>query len=192
MTLSTKVAIKLPEGYTVTPNEMIEVAVTKLLTAAGDSRSIAEVVFDPPHVMTLSTTSGQGLPAWTFVHYDPEGPYLTADRTLRDKYPEHYSDGESGADELDTPACTYLLDFDTAYGYNVNGHSCNTLHARTIALLQEWVTERGGTLRWRNEYASSWHDFEDREGWLQFLDCGDQAMAWFQNIVKPAIGGGGW
>ncbi|MEC4857236.1 hypothetical protein R2325_16905 [Mycobacteroides chelonae] len=186
MTLSTRVAIRLPDGHDVTPRQMLDNAVTLLLQAGGDSRTLEDVsIQERPY--DLSTTCGQGLPAWTFVHFEPDGPYMASDQTKRQAWPEDYEDDDPAGDKISTPACTYLLDFDTAYGYHQNGLDCNSLHALTIVLLWSWVSELGGTLLWHNEYAGTWHEFEDTDGWGQFLGAGREAMSWFQDIVKPAI-----
>lgn len=212
MTLSTNVAVRLPEDHTLSPRIVLEKLCDFLIIGAGPWEPNLGGFFDenygPPTKRLpdieesgngLHTRMGQGFHAITSIEFKDGGPLYTTDQTNRDLYPEDYDDedGEDSkyADRLARPACTYLMDMDTAYGakYSVAKGAaigvtgCTTLHAYAISRLHEWLAERGGSVVWENEYAGTWHDMDDREGWAKFVGNGEDAMSWYRGSVLPAI-----
>jgi len=120
----------------------------------------------PASTSHYSTTCGQGLAAWLFVHYADDGP-LSLD------------------DEVVPPHCV-RIDWDTAYGFRgQNGEGCGDLHARMVATVGHWLDEQGLTWWWHDECEDGWH--RGYEGLERLASSGAQAQAWFTSIVAPAI-----
>lgn len=192
MTLSTNVAIQLPEDSAITPREVLDKAVEALYIVGGDDE------WGPDHLPAveksrswrgtnrIGTVVGQGFHAITEVEFDPTGPLYAQDATHRDLDPDDYS--EEYADKVAYPACTYLLDMDTAYGYrSVSGLGAWGLHLAAIYQLREWVGSAGGSLKFQDESTGEWFDGMSDEGFMSVLDSGRQASNWFHNIVMPVI-----
>ncbi|WP_147382334.1 hypothetical protein [Mycobacteroides abscessus] len=156
-TLTTEVAVTLPQGHGFSPRRMLDVALTAVLQAAGTDIPLHDVLV-VSHEGTWETQVDQGLPAWTTVHYSTSGDYAPGDVRNREVYPELYEDGDEYGDRVHHPACAYLLDFDTEDSYHGRqGQDGVTLHSRTIELLQEWVGTVAGSLSWRGQYVGEWH-----------------------------------
>lgn len=168
MTMTTEVAIRLPEGHETTPQTMLDVAVTALLTAAGRTHRLGRFLVDDVHPASaswgdrhyLSTQCDQGLPSWTFVYFNADGQYADTDVTFAQDAPWLYDD--AGRDGVAVPACTYVVKFD-------GSHSQTKLHANAIKLLQQWLTDRGGSLMWSMPPESEWHEFTDRQAWERLV-----------------------
>lgn len=96
-----------------------------------------------------STTVGQGLPAWTFIHYGSDTKWKQADDE-EDEYgyftPKHFAS----------------IDFDTAYGYTgPNGEGCAKLHTQLMTRVGKWLDEQSVPWKWRNEFTGDVHDAYD-------------------------------
>lgn len=146
-----------------------------------------ERTVEPDNPWTVSTDCGQGLPAWTFVHYRKNGPLTTAEQA------EQCTDNCDTGDE-DEPyhhhphACWLSIDWDTAYGARSNGMGCGDLHAAFIGEIGPWLDEKGIRWEWRNEFTGEVHGGEERySALIGLLSGGFEATAWFRTTALPAI-----
>lgn len=92
---------------------------------------------------------GQGFPSWVGVGCGMDAP-LTDDCD-----PEDHEGGGCGY-----PVKEWSIEvrLDTAYGYRgPHGGGCSALHAWIVRELGRWLTERGLTWYWWNEYDGTWH-----------------------------------
>lgn len=98
-----------------------------------------------------STMVGQGLPAWTYIHFAhpaAEGAWAQPE----DENDEGYV----------TPAHFARIDFDTAYGYRgENGETCSTLHVQLMTRVGKWLDEQSVPWKWRDEFTGKVHDAYD-------------------------------
>ena len=91
--------------------------------------------------------SGQGLPALLSVAYGVDAP-LVPDP----EYPDE-RDAYPPVDAWSIEVC-----LETAYAYRApNGAGCSDLHAWLIQQIGRWLTDRGLTWCWRNEFTGEWH-----------------------------------
>lgn len=143
---------------------------------------------------TMQTVIGQGLPAWTMVHYRPGGAYRTDAEALAHDTEicnvtesEFYDDTEPVCDgSRHDPACHLKVEMDTAYGFTgPNGMRCDHLHGVMIARLGALLDERGVPWSWRNEYTGEVH--QGTEGLDGLLRAGEAGNAWFDSVAMPAI-----
>lgn len=123
----------------------------------------------------ISNRIGQGFDAWVTSYANQDGSRIEIDR-------EPDEDGE-----VDKRPDYYVqISMDTAYGYQgPNGEGCATLHAKVIVDLGLWLHERGVGFSWQNEFTGDIH--QGFEGIEEFLDGGEDAQAWFRDVVQPAI-----
>jgi len=164
-----------------------------------DVRTTAEPDTDwrtkqPTGLWTMETVIGQGLPAWTMVHYRPGGEYRTEAGALAHDTEicnvpgaVYYDADEPVCDgSHHDPACRLMVDMDTAYGFHgPGGMGCSALHGVMIVRLGTMLAERGVPWQWRNEYTGELHSgFDGLDG---LLHVGDEANAWFEGIALPAI-----
>lgn len=99
-----------------------------------------------PH--SWSTVVGQGLPAWTYIHFGADGQWRQADDEEDDGYftPKHFA----------------VVDFDTAYSYRgPDGQTCSGLHVALMTQLGVWLDGLGVKWQWRDEYTGKVHDAYD-------------------------------
>lgn len=145
------------------------------------------------HDYGIATVIGQGLPALTSLDWqENQEPYTYLGVYGKEDYSWYEDEDEiaeakaqRAEDEASFPEAVYRLNYDTAYGYTgPNGIGCSELHARAIAFIHENLPE-GSTFHWHNEFTGEW--FEGLNGMDGFLNNGDDAMNWFQNIAVPAI-----
>lgn len=95
-----------------------------------------------------STTVGQGLPAWTFIHYGSDVAWRQPN--------------EVDEDGFVTPAHFAAIDFDTAYGYRgENGETCSALHVQLMTRVGKWLDEQSVPWQWRDEFTGEVHDAYD-------------------------------
>lgn len=143
---------------------------------------------------TMGTVVGQGLPAWTMVHYRPGGAYRTdAESAAHDtdicNVPEsEFFDGDDPVCDGShhEPACHLEVEMDTAYGFEgPNGMRCDHLHGVMVARLGALLDERGIAWSWRNEYTGEVH--EGATGLDGLLRAGEAGNAWFDQLAMPAI-----
>lgn len=143
MTLSTLIAI-------VEPTSVKDVFDECRRLIGGEQ---AEFAHDQPNrydetVNTYRNYAGQGLPALLIVRYGMEAPI----RPETDDDDPEYRSGPP------VDAWSIEVDFDTAYGYRAeNGAGCSDLHAWLVVELGRWLSNRGLTWYWLNEYDGSWH-----------------------------------
>lgn len=122
----------------------------------------------------IDNVPGQGFKAWvmTCSRLDGERMIRPAEDDPDDPRPE-FDEGYVS------------VNLDTAYGYREGGLNCTTLHASVIVDLGQWLLSQGVTFRWRNEYTgevnAGFNGIED------FIGSGDEASAWFESTVKPAL-----
>jgi hypothetical protein len=93
---------------------------------------------------------GQGLHALLWVSYGADAPMAPDPRYADDPDERRYY----------PPVSTWSVEvaFDTAYGYHSDrGGSCSDLHARLILQLGRWLSERGLTWYWYDEFRGEWH-----------------------------------
>ncbi|WP_051325994.1 hypothetical protein [Glycomyces tenuis] len=127
------------------------------------------------------TTPGQGLPAWTFIHYGENGAWRNPEPEYED--PEYVDEGEEP--RIVTPRHFARIDFDTAYGYTgPNGEGCSELHTALMIQVGAWIDAQGVPWQWRNEYTGEIHNAY--EGFEEFAGNGYEATAWFKRVM-PAI-----
>lgn len=167
MTMTTQVAIRLPQRHTLSPQAVMAGAVTSLLAAARKLWRLDRIAFAEPMKQEnpwgtkfhLSTEPGQDLPSWTFVHYDPAGPYAPTDLTYTQVRPNALISDH----EIAIPACDFMIDYDGA-------HTQSELHAHAIHLLHRWIHERGGSIWWTMPPEPKWHPFEDQAAWTRLAE----------------------
>ena len=178
MTLSTDILIHGPidqEEVYAKVNDILEIP------AARKVRDVIE-----GGVRDLSNVLGQGFPAIVDTRARIDGQPIE---------PEGHETGE-WACEADcdywrhvAPAYHVGVDLDTAYAgtSHIAGRDmdCNSLHAYVIVELVKWLSERGLTLHWVNEYSGQVNYMLD--GLAEFIGDGDQAQGWFHNLAMPAI-----
>lgn len=95
-----------------------------------------------------STTVGQGLPAWTFIHYGSDVEWRQADDVDDDGYftPKHFAS----------------IDFDTAYSYQgPEGQTCSALHVQLMTRVGKWLDEQDVPWQWRDEFTGKLHGAYD-------------------------------
>lgn len=129
---------------------------------------------DSEGVAQLSNRIGQGLPAILDVKFRTDGSPLRAEDIP-----------ETEGSDWEYPKCSVEVRFDTGYGYSDSLGGCSHLHARFICALQDWVTERDGSLAWRNEYTGDVH--QGLDGISEFIGDGNKAADWFATEALPAI-----
>ena len=221
MTLSTNVAVRLPAENTPSPRKVLDKLLEALIEAGGSwepsiggfmseehepATKRLPLVTEPrggedSEELRMGSRLGQGFHAITDISYRRDGaPLYAKDVSDYDLEPSWYEDEEPDAIErakarLGYPACTYLMDMDTAYGYHptpsegaapgVTG--CTSLHAYAIIKLNQWVVAQGGSLIWQNEYEGTWHTMDDEEGWKKWAGSDREAMDWFHNVAQPGI-----
>lgn len=153
-------------------NDLLEIPADRLFTETPTS---------------IRNRIGQGFPAIVDVTAAADGGFVT---------PEHEDYCAEEAEESGEP-CGYHrhtephhvhVDLDTAYSYSDDrGWDCSRLHAYVILSLAGWLSDKGCTVRWTNEYAGTVHDATDREAFERFIGSGDAAAEWFVGSVLPAI-----
>lgn len=146
MTLSTNIAIVDP----VPPKDLFDYCRSLI---GGKNARMEHSAPSPWGSGTYMTVPGQGLHAWTFVHYALDGPLILEDEATIAGYRE---DDPS----YQPPPCNQHLirvDFDTGYGYQENGAGCSDLHAWLIVKVGEWLDERGARWWWEDEFNGQWY-----------------------------------
>lgn len=132
---------------------------------------------------SMGNDLGQGLDALLWVDYRPDGPLRTPEQEQsHTKWCEEDCDGSRHE-----PACWLEVAFDTAYGYRKDGEGCGQLHARLVAKLGLWLDANNVSWLWENEFTGERH-----EGYARLSDLvggGEDARAWFKDIVEPVIMG---
>lgn len=127
----------------------------------------------------ICNAPGQGFDAWV-ITYHGNGSEVPAQ--------EHDEWCMENCDATHQPAYWVKVSMDTTYGYRgKSGEDCSTLHARTLVELGWWLNERGVDLIWQNEYAGTYHKWNDVQAVQHFLGNGDDAGRWFNGIARPAI-----
>lgn len=155
--------------------------------------NLGEWTTEPDNPWSLDNEPDQNLPAWLMMAYRPGAPLRTqADAEKHD--PDccnipgatFYDESEPLCDgAYHSTACWLDIDFDTAYSYKSGGRGCGDLHAALVGLLGQWLSEKGVTWKWRNEFTGEVHD--DAASLVELVTGGADASAWLNNIVKPAI-----
>lgn len=173
MTLNTSVLL----FGDITGDQACELALGALLDAAGrgDERDTAQWKQYSP--TNRCTVIGQGLPGIVDVNYNPDGGDCL--------YTTYEYDDDDNETEILNP-CAAELSWDTAYGYREGGLTCTELHASALIYLYQSLPD-GVTMRWQNEYSGKWWDGLDNDGLTDFLGGGDEAFAWFHNVVVPVM-----
>lgn len=133
----------------------------------------------------LRNPGGVGLPAWLWINYRPGEMRRPAD----------VCDPEICDDDCDRtwhdPPHWFEVTFDTAYSYrDEEGRGCGALHASLVAQLGTWLDEQGIRWAWQNEFTGETHIGDRYEHLFDLFEGGDDAQAWFEEIVKPAIEAG--
>lgn len=129
----------------------------------------------------LLTTPGQGLSAWIWVHYDPDGPYRAEDYFETD-----VATDQDEAYEYYKPACHLELSLDTAYAYSGPGGGCGALHAVLVKQIGTILDDMGIAWSWENEFTGE--IFSGYTGLEDLAKGGVEASEWFQNDVLPVVG----
>jgi hypothetical protein len=131
---------------------------------------------------------GIGLPALCGIYYRQDGPYVSADAASGCSEDCDPGDGY----HYHKPAMWCEVSMDTAYGYrDAQGRNCGGLHASFVAALGEWLDARGVRWSWVNEYNGKVFTGDERySSLLALIGDSDKAVAWFSDVVAPAIFGG--
>lgn len=121
------------------------------------------------HGRHVSNSPGQGFDAWVMLYHN-HGALIEDD-------PDDYAPGS-------VPPAGYLsINFDTAYSFRGDhGETPAMLHAGYIVDL---VARFGADLWWQNEFDGSWH--RGPSGLERLIGAGDEADAWFRNVMLPAF-----
>lgn len=137
-----------------------------------------------------STSCGQGLPAWTFLHYREDGKALvTAEQAAA-----HNEDCDDARAYSENQSCASAhklahwvsVDWDTVYGYSDDlGRNCGVLHAGYIVALATWCRARGVRTAWKNEYTGE--IYPGTEAISTLIGESDAATKWFAEIVLPRV-----
>lgn len=107
---------------------------------------------------SFSTLVGQGLPAWTYIHFGAAGTWAQP----HDEYAEDSDYDEDGEPAIQSPKHFARIDFDTAYGYRgENGESCSALHVELMKRVGAWLDEQSVPWKWRDEFTGIVHDAYD-------------------------------
>lgn len=132
-----------------------------------------------PEHRSYSTVVGQGLPAWTFIHFGENGVW----RSPEDEY-AHPDDVEEGEEPwFVAPRHFAAIDFDTTYFYSgPNGETCAQLHAALMLQVGAWLEAQGVPWQWRNEYSDEIHDAY--EGFEEFAGHGAESKVWAKSVMS--------
>jgi hypothetical protein len=177
MTLNTGIYIKT----SVSPQDTHEFINKNLLKAPHakytDEAEISWSTKEPTGIWSLDNECGQGFPAWLMMSYRPGEELHTED----------VYDDDQGDRWLVSKACTFSVNFDTAYGYRDGGLGCGDLHARYIAELYRWLisVDPNSSLVWHNEFTGDY--FDNLDGLDTLGDAGDEAREWMVGTALPAV-----
>lgn len=136
---------------------------------------------DQTGVRRIANRLGQNLPGILDITYRDGAPLRTVD-------PGHNEWCEEDCDGEHARICYADVDFDTAYGAKFSFGGCSALHALLVSNLGQWLDGKGVRWEWRNEYTGEVFGGGERYTSLTtLLDSGVKAMAWFNDVVLPAI-----
>jgi hypothetical protein len=141
---------------------------------------------------TMGNEMDQGYDAAFWIDYRLDGA-LHPEPLYYDADYEHTTEAvywapEDGADLVlhpASPAMVAELNFDTTYGYREGELGCGELHACYILAIGEWLSARGASMSWYNEFTGEWHPGTENLGGL--VNSSFDARAWFHTMVVPAI-----
>jgi hypothetical protein len=130
----------------------------------------------------LWNAPGQGLNALIWTTYGQDGPLQVEGRDV--PYADYPEEGFEPA-----PPATVDVSMDSPYGFSLDGMGCTEYHTGLMHALNAFVLREFPVAKnhWYNEYAGTWHTFDDVDGWEEFVGDGSKAMAWFGEVVKPLI-----
>ena len=141
MTMTTTVRINAP----INPIRLLD---WLTVTVGGDPTSVVRVQQENALGETsVRNAAGQGLKAWCWVTWFPDGPLPTDDE-----------------EEWEQPAAIVECSFDTAYGYSeIDGTGCGGLHAFILLQLRDWLARQNITdARWfAGEYIEDYQPLSD-------------------------------
>lgn len=145
MTLHTRVLIEQPHPVA----DVLAFINTELLhaPAARPDDEPGGMAFEDGET-SIGNALGQGLAAWTWITYRPDGPIVAT----------RYVGDDDAGNEVHHPvgAGSMIVHFDTAYGYTGDhGEGCAELHAGYIRAL----AERFGPVVWLDEFRGEWSRF---------------------------------
>lgn len=129
---------------------------------------------------SIGNQFGQGLPAILRINYREGGP-LKPNADDCDRYCDDPCDRESPH----KPAMWCEISLDTTYGYETAIGGCGDLHAVLIAAFGHWLTQRGVTFSWMNEFTGD--VYQGTDGLDTLSENGEKAAAWFRDVAQPAI-----
>jgi hypothetical protein len=170
MTLDTAVYVQSPCDKEELWSEIIRII----------TRGTMEALVDPDKDNTRTTTCGQGLDAWTFMHWGDDDAARMPEPETCDEW------CKSDCDRQHEPAHFIKLSFDTGYSFSrPYAGDCSTLHAGYLVQLATFFAPRSISWSWKNEYNGDIH--EGLTGIAEFLGNGEHAKEWFQTQVLPAM-----
>jgi hypothetical protein len=148
MTLTTKIAIVEP-----TPVREVFDACRRLLSGEGVPFT-HDLSTWKDGVTVYRNQAGAGLHALLWVEYGADAPLVPS--------PESADDPDERSYYPPVDQWSVVVYFDTTYGYRGDhGGSCDDLHAWLIRELGHWLSERGLTWLWNEEYNGEWHPSTD-------------------------------
>lgn len=164
MTLNTKIFIE----EAMDPEEVFGIFLEHI---KGD---VAEPKIDRSEPGRIMSACGQGLDAWLWVTWNPDGATMGGE----DEYPD---------DEVFAPRPTHRVhvSMDTGYGYNRDGQTCGQLHAKAIALAAPRLT---GRWWWQNEYTGD--IYRGTNGLDTLAGDSERASRWFRDVLVPIVESG--
>lgn len=125
---------------------------------------------------SINNAMGQGFDALMWIAANADGSPAQPEPQA------HWEDCEPDCDYNHGPAFHAEITFDTPYGCGPA-----VLHAGYLVDLGVWLKGRGVEWSWRNEYTGDIHQGSEPEGFKSLMKSGDNADAWFTNVVLPRL-----
>lgn len=182
MTLNTAIYIHQP----IDPRPLFAYINAELLNTGPDNLTedvdmSAQFDWYAPGSWQLGNVWGQGYAAALKVNYRRDGELLH-DGSCDEDCAEVYAHRLPCQEEEHHPAHYVRVNLDTSYGYSdEHGDGAGRLHARLVAHIGSWLTTRGVTWSWRNEFTGD--IYRGTDGLDTLMGDGEDARAWLTSIL---------